>query len=90
MAAAVLGIYGNSKQEAMYPMYGVDSDGQKLTGTNKYTLHFANGQLPPVNAFGSADVCTKCRKAFLLQIRLIGTSSIQRCCRNLRKMLTAG
>jgi hypothetical protein len=53
MAAAVLGIYGNSKQEAMYPMYGVDSDGQKLTGTNKYTLHFANGQLPPVNAFWS-------------------------------------
>lgn len=53
MAAAVLGIYGNSKQEAMYPMYGVDSDGQKLTGTNRYTLHFADGQLPPVNAFWS-------------------------------------
>ncbi len=53
MAAAVLGIYGNSKQEAMYPLYGVDSDGQKLTGTNKYTLHFADGQLPPVNAFWS-------------------------------------
>jgi hypothetical protein len=53
MAAAVLGIYGNSKQEAMYPLYGVDSDGQKLTGANKYTLHFANGQLPPVNAFWS-------------------------------------
>ena len=34
MAAAVLGIYGNSKQEAMYPLYGVDSDGQKLTGAD--------------------------------------------------------
>jgi hypothetical protein len=53
MAAAVLGIYGNSKQEAMYPLYGVDSDGQKLTGANRYTLHFTNGQLPPVNAFWS-------------------------------------
>jgi hypothetical protein len=53
MAAAVLGIYGNSKEEAMYPLYGVDSDGQKLTGTSKYTLHFASGQLPPVNAFWS-------------------------------------
>jgi hypothetical protein len=53
MAAAVLGIYGNSKEEAMYPMYGVDSDGQKLTGANKYTLYFASGQLPPVNAFWS-------------------------------------
>jgi hypothetical protein len=53
MAAAVLGIYGNSKQEAMYPLYGVDSDGQELSGASKYTLHFANGQLPPVNAFWS-------------------------------------
>jgi hypothetical protein len=53
MAAAVLGIYGNSKQEAMYPMYGVDSDGQKLSGASNYTLHFANGDLPPVHAFWS-------------------------------------
>ena len=26
MAAGVIGIYGNSKQEAMYPFYGVDAD----------------------------------------------------------------
>jgi hypothetical protein len=53
MTAAVLGIYGNSKQEAMYPMYSVDADGQKLDGANRYTLRFAPGQLPPVNAFWS-------------------------------------
>jgi hypothetical protein len=53
MGAAVLGIYGNSKQEAMYPIYGIDSDGQKLSGANKYTLRFAKGELPPVNAFWS-------------------------------------
>ena len=53
MAAAVLGIYGNSKQEAMYPVYAVDADGQKLDGANNYTVHFAPGQLPPVNAFWS-------------------------------------
>ncbi|HMG04977.1 MAG TPA: DUF1254 domain-containing protein [Chthoniobacterales bacterium] len=53
MAAAVLGIYGNSKLEAMYPMYMVDDTRQKLEGTNKYTVHFAPGQLPPVNAFWS-------------------------------------
>src|ERR1017187_4655133 len=53
MTAAVLGIYGNSKQEAMYPMYGVDAAGQKLDGTNRYTLRFGPGQLPPVNAFWS-------------------------------------
>jgi hypothetical protein len=53
MAAAVLGIYGNSKQEAMYPVYYMDEAKQKLDGANRYTLRFAPGQLPPVNAFWS-------------------------------------
>jgi hypothetical protein len=53
MGAAALGIYGNSKQEAMYPTYYVDAAKQKLDGTNRYTLRFAPGQLPPVNAFWS-------------------------------------
>ena len=53
MGAAVLGIYGNSKGEAIYPIYGVDDTNQKLSGINKYTLRFAPGQLPPVNAFWS-------------------------------------
>lgn len=53
MAAAVLGIYGNSKQEAMYPIYSVDADGKTLDGANRYSVRFAPGQLPPVNAFWS-------------------------------------
>jgi hypothetical protein len=53
MAGAVLGIGGNSKQEAMYPVYAVDAAGQKLDGANRYTVRFAPGQLPPVNAFWS-------------------------------------
>ena len=53
MGAAVLGIYGNSKQEALYPAYFVDEAKQKLDGANRYTLRFAPGQLPPVNAFWS-------------------------------------
>jgi hypothetical protein len=53
MGAAVLGIYGNSKQEALYPAYYVDAAKQKLDGANRYTLRFAPGQLPPVNAFWS-------------------------------------
>lgn len=53
MLAAVLGIYGNSKQEAMYPAYVIDSEGKKLEGTNRYTLRFPPGDLPPVHAFWS-------------------------------------
>jgi hypothetical protein len=53
MGAAVMGIYGNSKQEAMYPVYGVDEAKQKLNGANRYTVRFAPGQLPPVHAFWS-------------------------------------
>jgi hypothetical protein len=53
MAGAVLGIYGNSVQEAMYPAFSTDSTGAQLTGANNYTYRFAPGQLPPVNAFWS-------------------------------------
>jgi hypothetical protein len=48
-----IGIYGNSKQEALYPIYRIDSDGQKLSGASRYTVRFAPDQLPPVNAFWS-------------------------------------
>ena len=53
MAGAVLGIWGNSAAEAIYPIYMVDADGQKLDGSHRYTLRFAPGQLPPVNSFWS-------------------------------------
>ncbi|QDV25229.1 DUF1254 domain-containing protein [Aureliella helgolandensis] len=50
---ATIGIYGNSKQEAIYPVYQVDSTGRKLEGVNRYTLTFEPGQYPPVKAFWS-------------------------------------
>jgi hypothetical protein len=54
MAGAVLGIYANSKEEAMYPAYTVDSAGQALDAArNRYTIHFEPGQFPPVHAFWS-------------------------------------
>ena len=53
MSSAVLGIYGNSKEEALYPAYYADASGAKLDGAKAYTLRFAPGQLPPVNAFWS-------------------------------------
>ncbi len=56
MAGAVIGIYANSNAEAMYPVLSTDSDGAPLTGADKYTLTFADGQLPPVNAFWSVTM----------------------------------
>jgi hypothetical protein len=53
MAGGVLGIYGNSKDEALYPLYFVDSARKPLSGANRYELRFAPGDLPPVNAFWS-------------------------------------
>ena len=52
--AAKAGIYGNSPDEATYPLTRIDSDGQALDGSkSNYTLTFPAGQLPPVNAFWS-------------------------------------
>jgi hypothetical protein len=53
MAGAALGIYGNSKAEAIYPGFITDDAGAPLIGTNAYTYRFAPGRLPPVNAFWS-------------------------------------
>jgi hypothetical protein len=53
MVAAALGIYGNSREDAIYPLYNVDQTNQPLSGASKYSLRFAPDQLPPVNAFWS-------------------------------------
>ena len=53
MAAAVIGIYGNTAIEAIYPIFNNDSTGAPLNGANVYTYRFPPGQLPPVHAFWS-------------------------------------
>jgi hypothetical protein len=56
-AAAKGGIYGNDAVEAVYPMTKALADGEELDGAkHKYTLTFAAGQLPPVNAFWSVTM----------------------------------
>jgi hypothetical protein len=54
MAAAVDGIYGNSKEEAVYTGWSTDAAGETLDGTSgRYTVKFAADQMPPVKAFWS-------------------------------------
>ena len=55
--AAQAGIYGNNSAEATYPITRADVDGEPLDGSkHKYTLTFAAGQFPPVNAFWSVTM----------------------------------
>lgn len=49
-------IYANDPAEAMYPLTSVDATGQPLDGNRRYRLHFAPGQLPPVDAFWSVTL----------------------------------
>ena len=50
---------GNLVEDAIYPLTLTDSDGKKLTGTNKYVLQFAKDQIPPVDAFWSLTMYDK-------------------------------
>jgi hypothetical protein len=50
---AAFGWPANLPQDAVYPYTEVDSGGRKLSGANRYTLTFAKGETPPVDAFWS-------------------------------------
>ncbi len=53
-AAAKLGIYGNSQEEAVYPFTRNDPNGLALDGRKYvYQMTFPPGALPPVHAFWS-------------------------------------
>jgi hypothetical protein len=53
-AAALVGIYGNSVEEAYYNAYQLDGEGKPLSAkTDRYVLRFAPGELPPVKFFWS-------------------------------------
>jgi hypothetical protein len=56
MKRAVVAAFGwpaNLQEDAVYPYTEVDSNGQQLSGANKYTITFPKGQTPPVRGFWS-------------------------------------
>jgi hypothetical protein len=70
-AGAMLGIYANSKEEAVYGAYQMDSTGKPLDGTKRWVLRFAPGQLPPTSLFWSITM-------YRLPERLLAENPINR------------
>ena len=56
---ALVGLGANVPEDAIYPINLGDADGKPLTGANKYVLHFAKNQIPPVDAFWSVTLYDK-------------------------------
>lgn len=68
---AMLGIYGNSSEEAFYATQQTGPDGQVLDGRKRWVLRFEPGQLPPVTEFWSVTI-------YKLPERLLVENPIQR------------
>jgi hypothetical protein len=58
-ATAKSNMYDNAPEETRYIYTDFDKDGQRLSGSGRYTVTFAAGQLPPVNGFWSLTVYNK-------------------------------
>jgi len=55
--AALIGLYGNSGEEAVYPVYFVDNEGEPLNAAaHNYDVRFAADDLPPAKAFWSISM----------------------------------
>lgn len=48
-----IGLGANHPEDAVYPTSEADANGKPYVGTNKYVMHFAKGELPPVKGFWS-------------------------------------
>lgn len=50
---AMAGLGANQPEDAIYPLIVSDADGKPVSAENRYVLHFAKDELPPVDAFWS-------------------------------------
>jgi hypothetical protein len=50
---SLVGLGANQPDDAIYPLNIADADGKPMDGANKYVMHFAKDELPPVDAFWS-------------------------------------
>lgn len=68
---AMIGIYGNSIEEAYYSAFQTDASGAPLDGSQAYALRFPKGGLPPVDLFWSITM-------YRLPERLLAANEIER------------
>jgi hypothetical protein len=61
---AMVGLGANLREDAIYPRAIVDANGKPLHGANRYTITFAKGSTPPVNAFWSITMYNE-KRAFV-------------------------
>ena len=55
----MVGLGANLPEDAIYPLNLGDSDGNPLSGENRYTIHFNKDEIPPVEAFWSITLYDK-------------------------------
>ncbi len=58
-ACAKANIFVNKPNETKYFYQDLDSSGTRLNGSNKYTVTFAKGEIPPVKGFWSLTIYSK-------------------------------
>ena len=58
-ATAKSNMYDNAPEETRYIYTDFDSAGQRLNGTNRYTVTFPKGEVPPVDGFWSLTLYNK-------------------------------
>jgi hypothetical protein len=52
-------MYDNAPEETRYIYTDFDSNSERLSGQNRYTVTFPKGELPPVNGFWSLTLYNK-------------------------------
>jgi hypothetical protein len=50
---ALVGLFANQCEDAVYPLNVAADDGKPMDGANKYLMHFTKEELPPCDAFWS-------------------------------------
>jgi hypothetical protein len=63
---AYIGVGGNLPADAFYPIARFDGDGEVLNGANRYVMHFAKADFPPIHPQGFWSLTIYDKEYFLV------------------------